>query len=120
MTAPVAVLDAAVFAESRRTAVAASSQSKLQEFEFGKCANGMCFFARLASQILFQCAFSNAKILDENKALLRACIEFQNAGKLNEVVEFQKRLHQNLVFLGIAYDEITKVIFPLCACLCVW
>ena len=48
------------------------------------------------------------RILDENKALIRACIEFQNAGKLGEVVEFQKRLHQNLLYLGTVADELRK------------
>ena len=41
-------------------------------------------------------------ILEENRALLRACIEFQKAGRLGDVVEFQKRLHQNLMLLTSA------------------
>lgn len=47
--------------------------------------------------------------MDENKALLRAIMEFQNAGQLGDVVEFQKRLHQNLLYLGSAVDELRKV-----------
>ena len=44
-------------------------------------------------------------ILDENKALIQACLEFQSLGKVAEANEFQKRLHKNLSQLAMIADK---------------
>ena len=52
--------------------------------------------------------FTFAQILRENAILISAIVENQSVGKLAECVDYQQRLHQNLIFLATIADAQSK------------
>jgi hypothetical protein len=45
------------------------------------------------------------QILDENQQFILAILENQNIGRLQDCVQYQKKLHQNLILLATLADS---------------
>jgi hypothetical protein len=55
---------------------------------------------------IFNLRFAGSlQILDQNAALISTITEYQNLGRHNEALQYQRSLHQNLMYLASVADN---------------